>query len=110
MSAAPDSDVFMSRVEAMLSAQSPSISPLAAGLVVAVDMGIADSRTFSRALGVEHALVLREIAGVSGPEGFVTVTARHAKTLRTSLALSARGALLLRDAKGRLGGRLATAR
>jgi hypothetical protein len=54
--------------------------------------------------------VLREIAGVSGPEGFVTVTARHAKTLRTSLALPARGALLLREAKGRLGSPLTTAR
>jgi hypothetical protein len=83
-------------VEALLTRESPHISPLAAGIVVAVDLGIADSRSFSRALGVEHALVLREIAELSGPDGLITVTARNEKTLRTSLVLSARGAALVR--------------
>ena len=101
MSEAPNSELFMSRVEALLTRESPHISPLAAGIVVAVDLGIADSRSFSRALGVEHALVLREIAELSGPDGLITVTARNQKTLRTSLALSARGAALVR---GRAGG------
>lgn len=99
MSEAPDSDLFMARVDALLKGKdAPAISPLAAAIVVAIDMGIADSRAFARALGVEHALVLREIAHLSGSDGLITVTGRHAKTLRTSLALSARGALLLRDA------------
>jgi hypothetical protein len=97
MSEAPDSEVFMSRVDSLLRDPTPEISPLGAGIVVAVDMGIPDSRSFARALGVEHALVLREIAELSGPDGLITITARHAKTLRTSLALSARGALLLRE-------------
>jgi len=97
VSEAPDSDVFMSRVEALLSGEGAlAISPLAAGIIVAVDMGIADSRSFARLLGVEHALVLREIAELSGPDGLIVVTARHPKTLRTSLALSARGSLVLR--------------
>ncbi|MEJ0039701.1 MAG: hypothetical protein WDO68_27280 [Gammaproteobacteria bacterium] len=101
MSEAPDSDVFMSRVDALLEgAMAPEISPLAAGIVVAVDMGIADSRGFARVLGVEHALVLREIAHLSGPDGLITVTGRHEKTLRTSLALSARGERLLRERRG----------
>jgi hypothetical protein len=95
MSAAPDSDLFMSRVEAVLEGEAPRISPLGAGIVVAIDMGITDSRSFSRLLGVEHALVLREIAGLSGPDGFVTVTGRHPKTLRTALALSDRGRAVL---------------
>ncbi len=60
---------------------------MAAGIVVAIDLGIADSRSFSRLLGVEHALVLREIADLSGPDGLIVVTARNEKTLRTSLAL-----------------------
>ncbi len=64
---------------------------------MAVDLGIPDSRSFSRVLGIEHALVLREIAELSGPDGLITVTARNEKTLRTSLALSARGALMLRQ-------------
>jgi hypothetical protein len=98
MSEAPDSQVFMSRVDSLLKAEAPQISALAAGIIVAIDMGIADSRSFARILGVEHALVLREVAYLSDlPHGFVTVTGRHAKTLRTSLALSDRGELLLRE-------------
>ena len=97
MSEAPDPEVFMSRATALLAGEGPPISPLAAGIVVAIDMGIADSRSFARALGLEHALVLREIAGLSGPDGLITVTGRNAKTLRTSLALSTRGAQLVRE-------------
>jgi hypothetical protein len=95
MSEATDSDVFMSRVHALLNNEALQISPLAAGILVAIDMGIADSRSFANLLDVEHALVLREIAHLSAPDGLIVVTARHAKSLRTSLALSDRGALLL---------------
>jgi len=97
MSEAPDSELFMERVDALLDAVALQISPLAAGVVVAINMGIADSRSFSRLLGVEHALVLREIAHLSGADGLITVTDRQAKTLRTSLTLSERGAQLLRE-------------
>ena len=69
MSEAPDSDLFMSRVDALLRGGALQVSPLGAGIIVAIDMGIADSRSFSRLLGVEHALVLREIADLSGPGG-----------------------------------------
>jgi hypothetical protein len=91
MNEAPDSELFMSRVQALLEGRALEISPLAAAVLVAIDMGIADSRSFARRLGVEHALVLREIANLSGPDGLVVVTGRQPKTLRTSLALSARG-------------------
>jgi hypothetical protein len=97
MSEAPDSELFMSRVDALLKGETLQISPLAAGIIVAIDMGIADSRSFARVLGVEHALVLREIAELSGPDGLIVVTGRHSKTLRTALALSDRGASLLRE-------------
>jgi hypothetical protein len=97
MSAAPDSELFMARVDALLKEAAPRISPLAAGIVVAADMGIADSRSFARQLGIEHALVLREISHLSGPDGLVTVTGRHAKSLRTSIALSMRGEMVLRE-------------
>ena len=101
MSEAPDSDLFMARVDALLNvATGLQISPLAAGVVVAIDMGIADSRSFARLLDVEHALVLREIANLSGPDGLITVTGRQTKTLRTSLTLSERGARLLRESCG----------
>jgi hypothetical protein len=101
MSEPPDSEVFMSRVDALLKGRvALEISPLAAGIVVAIGMGIDDSRSFARLLGVEHALVLREIAHLSGPDGLITVTGRQTNTLRTSLALSERGALLLRERCG----------
>jgi hypothetical protein len=95
MSAAPDSDLFISRVDAVLEGEAPRISPLGAGIIVAIDMGIADSRSFSRLLGVEHALVLREIADLSAPDGLITVTGRHPKTLRSWLALTDRGRAVL---------------
>jgi hypothetical protein len=91
MSEAPDSELFMSRVDTLLKGDGSRLSPLGAGIIVAIDLGIADSRTFARSLGIEHALVLREIAELSGPDGFIVVTGRHEKTLRTSLALSDRG-------------------
>ena len=88
----------LARVDALLNASTAlQLSPLAAGIVVAIDMGIADSRSFARVLGVEHALVLREIAHLSGPDGLITVMERQAKTLRTLLELSERGALLLSE-------------
>lgn len=97
MSESHHSHQFLSRVDALLKEEAARISPLAAGIVVAVDMGIADSRSFARQLCIEHSLVLREIAHLSGPDGLVTVTGRHAKSLRTSLALSARGEMLLKE-------------
>lgn len=97
MSEAPDSELFMSRVDALLKTESLQLSPLGAGIVVAVDMGIADSRSFARALGVEHALVLREITLLSGTDSLITVTGRHEKTMRTSLALTARGTQVLSE-------------
>lgn len=107
MSEAPDSELFMSRVEALLSGREQQMSPLGAGIVVATDLGIADSRSFSRLLGVEHALVLREIADLSGPDGPIVVTARNDRTLRTSITLSARGSLLLGPISGRSSSRSA---
>jgi hypothetical protein len=97
VSEVPDSQMFMSRVDALLKVEVARISPLAAGIMVAIDMGIADSRSFARLLGVEHALVLREVAYLSDLDGLIRVTGRHEKTLRTSLALSDRGELLLRE-------------
>lgn len=97
MSEAPDSEEFMARVDALLQTESAALSPLAAGLLVATELGIADSRAFARVFGVEHAIVLREIADLSGPDGVITVTDRNAKTLRTTFALSSRGQSLIRN-------------
>ena len=48
-----------------VSAARPDLDPLAAGLVAALDLGLpGDSRAFARTFGVEHALVLRALAGL----------------------------------------------
>lgn len=109
MSDGPDSERFMARVEKLLAHGEASslaagecapLSPLGAGILVAVEMGLADSRGFARALGVEHALVLREIALLSGEAGLITVTRRDPRTLRTSLELAAGGVRLLNERCG----------
>jgi hypothetical protein len=100
MTEALDADLFMSRVDALRTGEQAQLSRLAAGIVVAIDMGIADSRAFARAFGIEHALVLREIALLSDTSDLITVTGRHPKTLRTSLQLTARGVQLLKERCG----------
>ncbi|WP_426238535.1 hypothetical protein [Pararhizobium sp. DWP1-1-3] len=87
---------FLARVDAMR-AQDPVLSPLTAGIVAAVFVGIAtDSRTFAKLFGIEHALVLREINQLSGPDAPVEITRRDARTQRTYLKLTVKGEALCR--------------
>jgi len=81
-------------------ASEAALSPLGAALLVAHRLGIAkDSRTFARNLGVEHALVLREISDLEDG-GFVLVTSRNARTQRAELALTEFGQRLAASAQG----------
>lgn len=83
-------DQFMQMVSAVCAADA-SLTPLGAALIVALHAGIArDTRTFARKLGIEHALVLREVSTLS-EAGLVNVTSRNARTQRTELALTAEG-------------------
>ncbi|HEX2841175.1 hypothetical protein [Hyphomicrobium sp.] len=78
---------FMQMVSTVCAADA-SLTPLGAALIVALHTGIArDTRTFARKLGIEHALVLREVSSLSDA-GLVAVTARNARTQRTELALT----------------------
>ncbi len=86
----PSEEQFMQMVSAVCAADA-SLTSLGAALVLALHTGIArDTRTFARKLGIEHALVLREVSGLS-EAGLLTVTARNARTQRTELALTAEG-------------------
>lgn len=60
------------------------LSALGGGIMAALSLGIArDSRSFARTLGVEHALVLRELQELE-ELGRILVTGRDARTQRCS--------------------------
>jgi hypothetical protein len=92
-------DQFMQAVSTVC-ASDRSLSPLGAALLVAHHVGVAkDSRTFARKLGVEHALVLREISKLEDG-GFLLVASRNARTQRAELALTELGQRLAASAQG----------
>jgi hypothetical protein len=75
----------------------PKLSPLAAGIVAAVTQEIAaDSRTFAKLFGIAHALVLREINQLTGPDAPLEIIRRDARTQRTYLELTVKGEALCR--------------
>lgn len=81
----------------MIRARDTALSPLAAGIVAALSQGIAaDSRTFSKLFGIAHALVLREINLLSGPDAPIEIIRRDARTQRAHLKLTVKGEALCR--------------
>lgn len=88
---------YMALVDAV-EAASGKISRLGAGIIVAAALDIAsDSRSFSRILGVAHALVLRELVALSGEGGYIRILKRDERTQRTRYALNRAGARLLEE-------------
>ncbi len=87
---------FLARVAAMRM-QNPALSPLMAGIVAALFLEIAtDSRTFAKLFGIEHALVLREINQLTGPDAPIEIIRRNVRTLRAHLKLTVKGEALCR--------------
>ena len=80
---------YMALVEAVLGDEAAELTPLGAGILAAAHLGIAaDSRSFAKTLGIAHALVLREVDGLSEEAGWLTVTKRDPRTQRTFYALT----------------------
>ena len=80
--------LYLSRVEAFTAADT-RLTPLAAGILAAAELGIAtDSIAFGKALGISHALVLREIDMLERDLGLLRVTSRNPRTQRTFYELS----------------------
>lgn len=80
---------YMALVEAVLGDEAAELTPLGAGILTAAHLGIAaDSRSFAKTLGIAHALVLREVDGLSEEAGWLTVTKRDLRTQRTFYALT----------------------
>ncbi|WP_198672350.1 hypothetical protein [Pseudogemmobacter bohemicus] len=62
---------------------------MAAMLLVSADMGIcADSRSFARIFGVEHALVMRELVAMEIEMRLVTIPRRDTRSQRLHFALT----------------------
>jgi len=85
VSESPEEAAFVAALDRIAAAH-PALPPLEAGLLAALDVGLpGDSRAFARTFGVEHALVLRALAGLE-EAGRIAVTARDARTQRTRFA------------------------
>lgn len=89
MAAYPDvSDaeaLYLAEVERQCEAD-PMLSPLGAGILAGLALHVAqDSRSFARLLGIEHALVLREVEQLAAA-GRLIVTKRDPRTSRTAYA------------------------
>ncbi|PRA56023.1 hypothetical protein CQ062_04780 [Ochrobactrum sp. MYb68] len=88
---------YMALVDA-LEAASGKISRLGAGIIAALALDIAsDSRSFSRILGIAHALVLREVVVLSAEGGYIRIRQRDERTQRTRYELSATGNRLVEE-------------
>ncbi len=78
------------------------LSPLSAGILAALDLGLArDSRTFARVFDVAHALVLRECTTLVEDQGFLSIMRRDERTQRLFPALTNTGQALLDMARHR---------
>lgn len=79
-------------------AADPKLTPVGAGLLAALHLGVcSDSRSFSRILGIAHALVLREVTDLAN-RSLLSVTSRNERTQRTALALTEDGQRILATA------------
>lgn len=78
-----DAEAFLALVE-QKRGQDTQRTPIQAAILTALELGIAnDSRTFSRLLGISHALVLRELTALTERGDTLRIATRDERTLRT---------------------------
>jgi hypothetical protein len=78
-----------------LRAATPSLSPIGGAVLVALRLGVSDdTRTFSRVLGIEHALVLREVTELA-ETGLLRIIDRKQRSQKVSFALTDISAALI---------------
>ncbi|MCB4768709.1 hypothetical protein LGR54_08850 [Ancylobacter sp. Lp-2] len=88
-------DLFMDEVSALVEEQ-PELSPLDAGVLVALEHGVArDTRAFAKLFGIAHALVLRAASELEDRFGLVVADPRQERSQRRHLSLTPAGHLLL---------------
>ncbi|TXM78923.1 hypothetical protein FV218_02135 [Methylobacterium sp. WL69] len=92
---AADAETFLAVTESVAALQ-PGLSTLEAGVLAALHLNLAaDTRSFSRVFGVEHALVLRAVEILVGEAALLTVIERAARTQRTRYAVTETGRAVL---------------
>ena len=92
-----DAQTFLAATDTIAELR-PDLSLLEAGLLAGLHLKLAaDSRSFSRVFGVEHALVLRALEALSDTATLVTLTGRDMRTQRTRYVANEAGAALLRS-------------
>jgi hypothetical protein len=85
-------ETFLARVAAIRAAAA-ELSPLAAGILAALEMEIAaDSRSFARQFGIAHALALRAVSELT-MLGFIEIRARDPHSQRTHYSRKSAGSL-----------------
>ncbi|QRM55237.1 hypothetical protein [Sinorhizobium sp. BG8] len=91
MSTAADIEAYFDLVAAH-QRRDPALTPLQAGILSGADLGIAtDTRTFARALGIAHALVLRELAALVERDVGIRIIRRDERTMRVFYAFNSDG-------------------
>lgn len=85
-------EIYFAEVERICT-KDPWLSPLGGGILAGIALDIAhDSRTFARTLGIEHAIVLREVQVLVELERLI-VTERDERTHRCGYARPAPAAV-----------------
>lgn len=85
-------EIYFAEVERICT-KDPWLSPLGGGILAGIALDVAhDSRTFAKALGIEHAIVLREVQALVELERLI-VTKRDERTHRCSYARPAPAAV-----------------
>ncbi|MEM9027617.1 MAG: hypothetical protein AAGC70_04540 [Pseudomonadota bacterium] len=94
-----DSDPMAAAILRLLSRHPEVLTPIAAGILVAAYAEYAhDSRSFSRKLGVAHALVIRECSTLAHDLGLVRLEDRKERSQRVFYALTDRGRDMVEEA------------
>lgn len=92
-----DAATFMAATDA-ITALRLDLTRLEAGLLAGLHLKLAaDTRSFARVFGVEHALVLRALDLLVGEAGLLVVVERNARTQRTIYAATEDGQAVLRS-------------
>lgn len=90
-----DAETFLAVTDSLAALQ-PGLSTLEAGVLAALHLDLAaDSRSFARVFGVEHALVLRAVETLVSEAGMLTVTERVPRTQRTRYGVTPAGRAVL---------------